>query len=282
MSTKYLGDTLDIHGGGSDLVFPHHENEIAQAEALTGQPFVRYWMHNGFITVNNEKMSKSLGNFFILRDILDKFPADVVRFYLIATHYRSPLDFDDGKLEEARKALGRLKNTRILAREFLQSEAARSVGKEDEMSIGLVADVLAFQEQFIEALDDDFNTAKAMGFLFEMARAVNSFVSRADVKNQAHQDALGQSLEVFESLAEVMGLFQEPTGNGAQVDKLLDILGELRTRARQNKDFGLADQIRAFMLAIGVKIEDTGNGSRFRYEQTPDLADLIKNVLTFV
>lgn len=279
MSTKYLGDTLDIHGGGSDLVFPHHENEIAQAEALTGQPFVRYWMHNGFITVNNEKMSKSLGNFFILRDILDKFPADVVRFYLIATHYRSPLDFDDGKLEEARKALGRLKNTRILAREFLQREAARSVGKEDEMSSGLVADVLAFQEQFIEALDDDFNTAKAMGFLFEMARAVNSFVSRADVKNRAHQDALGQSLEVFESLAEVMGLFQEPTGNGAQVDKLLDILGELRTRARQNKDFGLADQIRAFMLEIGVKIEDTDNGSRFRYEQTPDLADLIQECI---
>ncbi|MEN6347847.1 MAG: cysteine--tRNA ligase, partial [Syntrophomonas sp.] len=108
MATRYLGETLDIHGGGSDLIFPHHENEIAQAEALTGKPFVKYWMHNGFITVNNEKMSKSLGNFFILRDVLARYPADVVRFYLIATHYRSPLDFDDGKLEEARKALGRL------------------------------------------------------------------------------------------------------------------------------------------------------------------------------
>ncbi|MEN6391266.1 MAG: cysteine--tRNA ligase [Syntrophomonas sp.] len=279
MSTKYLGDTLDIHGGGSDLIFPHHENEIAQAEALTGKPFVHYWMHNGFITVNNEKMSKSLGNFFILRDILDKFPADVVRFYLIATHYRSPLDFDDGKLEEARKALGRLKNTRILAREFLQRAAASPDGKEDDMSKSLTADVLAFKDQFIEAMDDDFNTAKAMGFLFEMARTINSFVSRADVKFKTNQDALSKSLEVFESLGEVMGLFQEQTRNGAQVDRLLDIFGELRNRARQNKDFDLADKIRDFMLGMGIKIEDTGNSSRFRYEQIPDLADLIQECI---
>lgn len=279
MSTKYLGDTLDIHGGGSDLIFPHHENEIAQAEALTGKPFVRYWMHNGFITVNNEKMSKSLGNFFILRDILAKFPADVVRFYLIATHYRSPLDFDDGKLEEARKALGRLKNTRILAREFLQSAAASPDGQEDDMSKRMTADVLAFKERFIEAMDDDFNTAKAMGFLFEMARTINSFVSRADVKNKAHQGALNESLDVFESLAGVMGIFQEQARNRDKVDRLLDIFGELRARARQNKDFGLADQIRDFMLEMGIKIEDTGGSSRFRYEQTPDLADLIQECI---
>jgi cysteinyl-tRNA synthetase len=127
MSTKYLGDTIDIHGGGADLIFPHHENEIAQAEACTGQPFVNYWMHNGFITINSEKMSKSLGNFFILRDILAKFPRDVVRFYLIATHYRSPLDFDDGKLEEARRALGRLKTTLTLADEFINPDVDGSV-----------------------------------------------------------------------------------------------------------------------------------------------------------
>lgn len=279
MSTKYLGDTLDIHGGGSDLIFPHHENEIAQAQALTGKTFVRYWMHNGFINVNNEKMSKSLGNFFILRDILNKFPADVVRFYLIATHYRSPLDFDDGKLEEAKKALGRLKNTRILALEFLQGGAAE--GKEDsgEMGSSLVADVLALQEQFIEAMDDDFNTAKAMGFLFEMARTINSFISRADAKNQTHQDPLRQCLAVFESLAEAMGLFQEQTGNGAQVDRLLEMMGELRAHARQNKNFGLADQIRDFMLQMGVKIEDSVSGSRFRYEQPPDLVDLIQECI---
>lgn len=279
MSTKYLGETLDIHGGGSDLIFPHHENEIAQAEALTGKPFVRYWMHNGFITVNNEKMSKSLGNFFILRDILAKFPADVVRFYLIATHYRSPLDFDDGKLEEAKRALGRLKNTRILAREFLQSQAAALAEKEDEVGKNLAADVTVFKERFIEAMDDDFNSAKAMGFLFEMARAINSFISRADIRNQAHHQAISQSLEVFESLAGVMGLFREQDGNEAQVDKLLDILGELRTHARQKRDFGLADQIRDFMLEMGIQLEDTDSGSRVRYEQSPDLADLIQECI---
>lgn len=279
MSTKYLGDTLDIHGGGSDLIFPHHENEIAQAEALTGKPFVRYWMHNGFITVNNEKMSKSLGNFFILRDILNKFPADVVRFYLIATHYRSPLDFDDTKLEEARKALGRLKNTRILAREFLQKSTAEAGGDQGGLEDELLREVSSLQEQYMEAMDDDFNTAKALGFLFEMTRTINSFLNRADAKNQVHQDALTESLAVFESLAGVMGLFQEQAQNGARIDKLLDILGELRTRARQNKDYSLADQIRDFILTIGVRIEDTGSGSRFRYEQSPDLADIVQECI---
>ena len=163
MSTKYLGDTIDIHGGGADLIFPHHENEIAQAEACTGQPFVKYWMHNGFITVNSEKMSKSLGNFFILRDILAKYPADVVRYYLIATHYRSPLDFDDGKLEEARKALGRLKTTLILTKEFMDDHEYGS--EPDEAGQKMLVKVEEMQKKFIEAMEMIFNTAMATIFI---------------------------------------------------------------------------------------------------------------------
>ncbi|HWP98331.1 MAG TPA: cysteine--tRNA ligase [Syntrophomonadaceae bacterium] len=279
MSTFYLGNTLDIHGGGADLIFPHHENEIAQAEGLTGEPFCRYWIHNGFITVNNEKMSKSLGNFFILRDILDKYPADVVRFYLIATHYRSPLDFDDGKLVEARRALGRLKNTRILAREFLQTSTEEASPSGDERDDEFLKEILALEGQFIEAMDDDFNSAWAMGHLFEMAHSINSFLAKADCRNPGSHEALGRSLDIYETLAAVMGLFQQQEEKQAEVEKILQVMSELRARARQNKEFPLADQIRDFMLSLGVKAEDSLEKTRFRYEAAPAIEDLVEECI---
>lgn len=279
MSTKYLGDSFDIHGGGSDLIFPHHENEIAQAEALTGKPFVRYWMHNGFITVNNEKMSKSLGNFFILRDILAQYPADVVRFYLISTHYRSPLDFDDGKLEEARKALGRLRNTLRLATEFMENGAA--VGHLGPQEEAFIKSLEGLQAAFIEAMDDDFNTAKAIGYLFEMSHNINSYVSQADKSNPSHQAAVHQAYQLFFALGDILGIFfnvqkQSP----AVVEEVLLVLADLRSQARAEKDYHLADQIRDFFAQIGVRVEDSAEGSRIRFEQPPPLEALIEQLIS--
>jgi cysteinyl-tRNA synthetase len=277
MSMKYLGETIDIHGGGADLIFPHHENEIAQAEAYTGKPFVKYWMHNGFITVNREKMSKSLGNFFILRDILAQYPRDVVRFYLIATHYRSPLDFDDGKLEEARKALGRLKTTLILAAEFLANEKSERADSEiPESQSDFLKRVTEMQGKFIEAMDDDFNTAQASGYLFEMSHLINSFIASADPQNNQNRDWLQQALQVFTELGTVLGIFvskQEDKGQG--VDPLLELLLEMRTLARQEKDYALADALREVLNRLEVKVEDNPTGSIFRYETAPAVDELM-------
>jgi cysteinyl-tRNA synthetase len=274
---KYLGETIDIHGGGADLIFPHHENEIAQAEAYTGKPFVKYWMHNGFITVNSEKMSKSLGNFFILRDILAKYPHDVVRFYLIATHYRSPLDFDDGKLEEARKALGRLKTTLTLAAEFLANE--KSDGADSVLPASqsdFLKRVTEMQGKFIEAMDDDFNTAQASGYLFEMSHIINSFIASADSQNSRDRDRLQQALQVFTELGTVLGIFMiQQEDKGQAVDALLELLLEMRTLARQKKDYALADPLREVLNRLEVKVEDNPTGSIFRYETAPAVDELM-------
>jgi len=274
MSTKYLGDTIDIHGGGADLIFPHHENEIAQAEAATGKPFVNYWMHNGFITVNSEKMSKSLGNFFILRDILAKFPADVVRFYLIATHYRSPLDFDDGKLEEARKALGRLKTTLTLAREFMdEQDSTPEASAEGQKLLDRVEEL---EKKFIEAMDDDFNTAMAIGFVFEMSRSLNSFMAVADRQNAGDQAAVKKAYKIFSELLEVLGIIMKKAEDAPQKsDQLLQLLLDLRMMVRKGKDYALGDAIRGKLNELGVKVEDSPEGSRFRYENPPVLDELM-------
>jgi len=277
MSTRYLGNTLDIHGGGADLIFPHHENEIAQAEAYTGQTFVKYWMHNGFITVNSEKMSKSLGNFFILRDILAKFPHDVVRYYLIATHYRSPLDFDDGKLEEARKALGRLKTTLNLAAEFLANQDGNEEASEPpESRDNFLPQVMEMQDKFIEAMDDDFNTAKAMGYLFEMSHIINSFIADADQQNSIERELLHQAVQIFTELGTVLGIFMaRQDEKGQSVDALLTLLLEMRTMARQEKDYALADSLRDLLNRLEVKVEDKPAGSLFRYETAPPMDEMM-------
>ncbi|HPF43519.1 MAG TPA: cysteine--tRNA ligase [Syntrophomonadaceae bacterium] len=279
MSTRYLGDTVDIHGGGSDLIFPHHENEIAQAEAITGKPFVRYWMHNGFITVNKEKMSKSLGNFFILRDILDRFPADVVRYYLVATHYRSPLDFDDGKLEEAGRALNRLKTTLILAEEFkagggAEVESAGGKGLELEEKIN------GLRKNFIEAMDDDFNTARAIGYLFEMSHQLNIFIADAAREDKQNQEAIRRTGKIFYELGSVLGIFTAPAVDSDSVsEKLLPIFGQLRNQARQEKNYALADDLRNWLSSQGIAMEDQQEDSRFRYDHLPEPNVLIEKLL---
>lgn len=288
MSTQYLGKTLDIHGGGSDLIFPHHENEIAQSEALNGQTFVNYWMHNGFITINNEKMSKSLGNFFILRDVLAKYPPDVVRYYLIATHYRSPLDFDDTKLEEARRALGRLKNTLVLAAEFAGDEAG-AAGKAAALEAGalepvedsvLDTDLAALENEFIAAMDDDFNTARALGHYFEMSRAINSFVAAGNPRRPEERREAARALARFRRLGDVLGIYlvQDEAGQ-EKVSAVLDLYLELRRRARAARDWETADRIRDILSALGVEVQDGSEGSKCRFGTAPDLDGLMQGLL---
>lgn len=248
MSRKYLGDGFDIHGGGADLIFPHHENEIAQAEAATGCCFVRYWLHNGFITVNDEKMSKSLGNFFLLRDILEKFPGDVVRFYLLSTHYRSPIDFDDDKLNIAAKSLGRIRN----AYGVLQTAAAAGGGGNAEATAALNEATEALRRGFAAAMDDDFNTALAIASVFDYTRALNTYAREAD------KAALDAALRLMDAIDGVIACVrpQAKKNTDELSPKLMELIIAVRQNARRNKDWATADYIRDELKKIGVALED--------------------------
>lgn len=255
MSHKYLGDGFDIHGGGADLIFPHHENEIAQSEAANKCQFVRYWLHNGFITVNNEKMSKSLGNFFLLRDILAKFPGDVVRFYLISTHYRSPIDFDDNKLEVAAKSLNRIRNAYLLAKETVKNAANGNAEADD----ALTAATEKVKADFESAMDDDFNTALAIAAIFDFCRVVNGHIK------EASKAVVEKVIAVFEELDSVIACIapQEQADDGL-TDALMDLIIEIRQNARKNKDWATADAIRDKLKDLGIALEDGADGVRWK------------------
>ncbi|MEN6350642.1 MAG: DALR domain-containing protein, partial [Syntrophomonas sp.] len=213
------------------------------------------------------------------RDVLARYPADVVRFYLIATHYRSPLDFDDGKLEEARKALGRLKTTLVLADEFKMDYEPYS-GELEGGALELMEAVIDNRNQFIEAMDDDFNTAKAMAYLFEISHRLNAYLAVADRRDSMAQAAVVQVVAMFKELGDVMGIFMEANRDeGDALEKVLGIFSDLRQEARKNKDFTLADHIRDFLKESGVSVEDGETGSRFRYEQNPGLESLMEKLL---
>jgi cysteinyl-tRNA synthetase len=270
MSHKYLGESFDIHGGGFDLIFPHHENEIAQSEALFGAPMARYWMHNGFITVNEEKMSKSLGNFFLVRDITAKFSPQVVRFYLLSTHYRSPLDFDDGKLEIAGKGLERLQTAYRLFKEY-KSTATTGIERKTEAE-NYIQEVKGLHKRFLEAMNDDFNTALAIAVLFDLARAMNGFMSKGIEGNEAYK-ALMESAQIYEEMAKVLGIELESAveqKDSGLVDGLMDLIIKVRQEARAKKDFATADAIRQGLKEIGIILEDTPQGVRWRYKSKGD------------
>ncbi|WP_027356982.1 cysteine--tRNA ligase [Desulfofundulus thermocisternus] len=271
MALKYLGSNFDIHGGGYDLVFPHHENEIAQAEAATGQPFARYWMHNGFITVNQEKMSKSLGNFFLVREILEKFPPEVVRFFLLSTHYRSPLDFDDEKMAAAGRGLERMKNSIRLLMEALEQPGREQLNSADEE---FAAALERYRQEFVAAMDDDFNTALALSICFELAREVNTYLHNNT--GAPCRAALEKALELFRSFNEVLGIFRVDEGTGRILiegrhvpgggleEPLIELLLEVRQRARAKKDWATADYIRDRLKELGIILEDTPGGVRWK------------------
>jgi len=257
MSCKYLGEEFDIHGGGYDLVFPHHENEIAQTEALMGTPMARYWLHNGFITINQEKMSKSLGNFFLLREILDKFDPKVVRFYLLATHYRSPLDFDDKKLRVAQKGLERLSNSYLQLSNGLKLSGDYDNGKKIRQAAENA------RIEFQSAMNDDFNTALAIAALFDLAREVNTYLREP----QLDKCALEEAQKVFDDLLAVLGisLGKEVTGTEI-INDLMNLLIKLRQNSRTAKDFTTADSIRDQLQKIEVVLEDGPKGTLWKYE----------------
>lgn len=254
MSHKYLGDGFDIHGGGADLIFPHHENEIAQSEAANKCEFVRYWMHNGFITVNNEKMSKSLGNFFLLRDILAKFPGDVVRFYLISTHYRSPIDFDDEKLEVATKSLNRIRNAYQLAKECLDNGAGNADADKD-----LTEAMATAKADFEAAMEDDFNTALAIAAIFDFCRVVNGHIK--DASKVVVEQVVAQ-FDAFDSV--IACIAPKEQADDGLTDKLMELIIDMRQTARKNKDWATADAIRDHLKAIGIVLEDGTDGVRWK------------------
>jgi len=246
MSTKALGDTFDIHGGGADLTFPHHENEIAQSEGATGHPFVKYWMHNGFVRINDEKMSKSLGNFFTVREILERYQAEEVRYFILTSQYRSPLNYSDEHLDNARNAL-----TRFYTALRGLPEATPTADSQ-------------FEKDFHAAMQDDFNTPEALATLFELVREIN----RVRAEDETAAAALGALLR---QLGDLIGILQSDAESylrgGASAndgDAEIDALVAQRNEAKANKDWGTADEIRNKLQEMGIVLEDGPSGTTWR------------------
>ena len=261
MSLKYLGASFDFHGGGSDLIFPHHENEIAQSQAYTGdsRSFARCWVHNGFITIREEKMSKSKGNFFTVADILKRYPGEVVRFFILGTHYRSPLDFSDERLEDARAGLARLRtakeNLAALTQRSGEADTARKLAETAEKA----------REDFYAAMADDFNTALAIGHLFTAAREANGYYS--DVMNHGlAMDAanLARAKAAFDDMTEILGILEQAAVAAPEEDAAIEDLVAERLAARRAKDWARADEIRDTLKARGILLEDSAAGTRWR------------------
>lgn len=266
MSLKYLGPGFDIHGGGGDLVFPHHENEIAQTEGyLKGQTFARYWMHNAFLTINQEKMSKSLGNFFTTRELLVKSPGEVIRFYLLGTHYRSPLDFNDENLVMAQKGLERLQTSVRLAQQALNREGSV---QNERIDAQLTKAAQEARQSFEQAMDDDFNSALAYAALFELAKTMNGCVQ----ENPGPSQALAEAQKTLVELGEVLGFdLLHPAQVTVEIDEMLsqvmDVVLNIRLRSRQKKDWEMADFIRDALKDKGIIIEDTPQGARWHIKK---------------
>jgi len=260
MAMKYLGQTMDIHGGGLDLIFPHHENEIAQSESYTGKTFARYWVHNGFVMVNKEKMSKSLGNFFTVKEILEEFSPDALRLFLLSVHYRSPIDFSKERLLEAERSLERIKN-------FLSSQRAVE-GLKVEEGEGNPLETSRFEAAFEEAMDDDFNTAKALAALFELVREANllkdSALKRGRITKE-EKDSLERAFSFVKSSLKTLGFrLEEERGESQIEDELINLLIEVRGELRKKREFALADLIRDRLKELGIILEDLPGGTIYK------------------
>ncbi len=254
MARRYLGETIDIHGGGQDLIFPHHENEIAQSECCSGVPFAHYWMHNGYINVDNKKMSKSLNNFFTVRDVAEKYGYEAIRFFLISSSYRSPINYNAEIIEQSKAALDRLYTCRDNL-QFALSQAADGASPADA---ALLAALDQRKAKFIAAMDDDLNTADAIAALFELVRDINVAVAADEKPGKA---ALAAAAELFGELTDVLGLLYERKNE--DLDSEIEALIEARTAARKAKNWAEADRIRDELKARNIVLEDTPQGVKW-------------------
>lgn len=256
MNWRYLGDTIDIHCGGQDLIFPHHENEIAQSECFTGKPFAHYWMHNGYINVDNVKMSKSLGNFFTVRDVAEKYGYEPIRYLLISAQYRSPINYSTDIIEQCIAALNRL----YTCRDSLDFELKNAVDAEHDGDKAIIDGFDKYREQFIAAMDDDLNTADAIASIFELVRDINT-----NVVGKTPSKALVEgAIAMFDELTGVLGLvYNRKTET---LDSDVEALIEARTNARKEKNWAEADRIRDQLKKMGIVLEDTAQGVKWHRE----------------
>ena len=253
---KYLGDTIDIHSGGKDLIFPHHENEIAQSEALSGKPFANYWLHNGFINIDNKKMSKSEGNFFTVRDIVKEFDYPVIRFFMLSAHYRSPINFSKDLVTQAKVGLERILNT-IDNVNYILSNQTEEKMSDTEREIYLSFET--YKAKFKEAMDDDLNTADAISHIFSLVREVNTKINNEGTYSK---ELCKKTVSLITELISVLGISYK--GKEDDLDKEVEALIEKRQEARKNKDFKLADEIRDKLTDMGIILEDTRQGVKWR------------------
>ncbi len=259
MANKYLGETIDIHSGGQDLVFPHHENEVAQSECANGKPFANYWMHNGYININNQKMSKSLGNFFTVRDILQKYDAEIVRFFMLSAHYRNPVNFSDVLMEQSKSAVERV-YTCIDNLHFLLDNSENHEPNENEQK--LIQELDKCKQKFIDAMDDDLNTADAIASIFDIVYACNTYLS---TENKNSVEVINKALETIAELGGILGLFTKSRKNS--LDAEIEAMIEERNKARAEKNWAKADEIRDKLKEMHIVLKDTPMGVKWSYEE---------------
>jgi len=252
MSKNYLGDQIDIHAGGEDLIFPHHENEIAQSESLSGETFAKYWMHNGFLNIDNVKMSKSLGNFFTVREVEEKYDLQILRFFMLNAHYRSPLNFSADLMESSKNALERILTAVDRLKEI--SEQERMVSSEEEVQLGLLKELI---KKFEDAMEDDFNTADAIAAIFEIVK-----LSNIQVTTSSSLEFVEKILSTIVSFCDIIGIKTERQKE--LLDDDIEVLIEERQTARKEKDFKRADEIRNLLLEKDIILEDTREGVKWK------------------
>ncbi len=254
MSMKYLGETIDIHSGGKDLMFPHHENEVAQSESATGKPFVRYWLHNGFINIDNEKMSKSLGNFFTVRDVVKLYSYEEIRFFLLSAQYRSPVNFSDKLMDQSRNGLSRIYES---LKNLTNVKGPGAPGNDETK---MLDNINTFKTNFMTHMDDDLNTADAIADIFDMVREINASLLKGILKTSK---AAGSAAAVIKELGDVLGILQKDID--VEITAEIQALVDKRIESRKNKDFSTSDEIRDKLKELGILIEDTKDGYKLKY-----------------
>ena len=254
MSSRYLGETIDIHAGGQDLIFPHHENEIAQSECKSGKIFANYWIHNGYININNEKMSKSKGNFFMVRDIAKEVDLEIVRFFMLSAHYRNPVNFSHEMLMQAKAGMERLYNTREKLEFTINSATVENMSTEES---NMIEELNSFRSRFVESMEDDINTADAVASIFELAKFINT-----KVDENSSKEWMQKNLEMFTELTGVLNIIQRREDDSLAED--VERLIEERVQAKKDKNFQRADEIREELKAMGIELEDTRQGTKWK------------------